>query len=231
MKNYVLVGDIHSQSDKLLRAIDFIQRTIENYHIIFLGDLFDSRTEFSDSVKVFHTVFNLKSATVLQSNHQNKLIRYLRGNDITASHGLNRTIEEFENSTISKYDLLKWLESFPYGVVFKDKFSLEYRCSHAYFSSKLYVPKEYDNEYEINIVNRGTESKCIYGIHKNSDRVHWWKEKSENSWIRVAGHYHTLHMDLENTKSLVLDGECGNDGGFLCVYDVNKQSIRLFGDT
>lgn len=228
MKNYVLVGDIHSQSTKLLNALDTIQRTIENYHIIFLGDIFDSRTTFSDSVKVFHTIFNLKSCTVLQSNHQNKLIRYLKGNDVTLNHGLDRTVHEFENSTISKTGLLSWLESFPYGVVFKDQTGLEYRCSHAYFSSRLFVPMEYENEYHISLVNRKTEAKCLYGLRKDSDRIQWWRENNENSWIRVAGHYHTIHIDLENTKSLVLDGECGSDGGALVVYDVNKQTMFCF---
>jgi hypothetical protein len=231
MKNYVIIGDIHSQYLKLDSALKFIQSSIQDYHIIFLGDIFDSRTEYSNSVDVYNTIKSLydnKRCSVLQSNHQDKLIRYLKGNNVLANHGLDRTIEDFQNSDIDTQEVLEWLVSLPYGLTFKDNSGLEYRCAHAYFSSKFFVPEGYENEYEIHHVSKSTKSKSIYGPIVDNSRLLWWNVESQLSWVRVAGHYHTLHIDLDFSKSLVLDAECGNDDGKLSVYDVNNRKNYLF---
>lgn len=231
MKNYVIIGDIHSQYLKLNEALNFIEDNIQDYHIIFLGDIFDSRTEYSNSVDVYKTIKSLhenRRCSVLQSNHQDKLIRYLKGNNVLANNGLERTLEDFQNSDIDTQEVLDWLLRFPYGLTFRDNSGLEYRCSHAYFSSKFFVPDCYENEYEIHLVSKATKSKSIYGPIVNDSRLLWWNTESQLSWIRVAGHYHTLHIDLDFTKSLVLDSECGNDGGKLSVYDVNSRKNYLF---
>lgn len=231
MKNYVLVGDIHSQYLQLYNAFKYIQENIQDYHIIFLGDLFDSRTEYSNSLGVYELTRELQNqnkCTILQSNHQDKLIRYLKGNQVYLNNGLDITLEDFKNSNVSNEELLEWLQSFSYGLVFKDKNNLEYRCSHAYFSSKFFVPEEYTDEFQIHVVSKQTKSKCLYGIIQDHQRVEWWKQDSSHSWIRVAGHYHQVHIDLERTKSIVLDGECGSDNGKLYIYDVNSQQSHFF---
>ena len=231
MKNYVLVGDIHSQYLQLLNAFKFIEQTVQDYYIIFLGDLFDSRTEYSNSVSVYELIKHLQDknlCTILQSNHQDKLIRHFKGNNVFLNNGLDRTLEDFKKSNISNEEVLDWLQSFSYGVAFKDQNHLEYRCSHAYFSSKFFIPEEYPEEYHISVVSKHTKSKCLYGIVKDNQRVEWWNQNSPHSWIRVAGHYHKVHIDLENTKSIVLDGECGNDNGKLYIYNVNSQQHYSF---
>ena len=231
MKNYFIIGDIHSQYSQLAAAIDNIDNSCDDYHIIFLGDIFDSRTEESNSVDVYYAIKSLYEknlCTVIQSNHQDKFIRYLKGNSVAINHGLDRTIEDFNNSTVDKAELLEWLLSFPYGVAFKDNLGLEYRCAHAYFSSKIFVPNEYEDEYLVHLASKHTKSKFIYGLTVNNSRFFWWEEPSQLPWIRVAGHYHKLRIDYEYSKSLVLDAECGSDGGLLCVYDVNNRQNYLF---
>jgi hypothetical protein len=231
MKNYVLIGDIHSQYDQLNSALKFIQNNIKNYYIIFLGDLFDSRTNSSNSVDVYHKIqhlINCNKGVVLQSNHQNKHIRWMKGNSVYLNNGLDQTIKDFTDSDVDVKQLLQWLISFPYAIAFKDKYGLEYRCAHAYFSSKLFVPTKYDEEYLIYDVSNSTQKKCLYGIMENNERLEWWNQKSNHSWIRVAGHYHRVHIDLKTTKSIVLDGECGGEGGKLHIYDVNSKKSYLF---
>lgn len=231
MKNYVLVGDIHSQYHQLVSALNFIEKNIENYYVVFLGDLFDSRNSSSDSVNVFHTVKNLeknKKCVVLKSNHQDKHIRYLKGHSVYLNNGLDKTIEDFQTESFDNSEILNWLDGFPYGLVFKDKYGTEYRCSHAYFSSKLYVPNDYEEEYLIYDVSKSTKKKCLYGIIQDNSRIEWWNNSTDRDWIRVAGHYHKVHIDLETTKSIVLDGECGDKNGKLYIYDVNNRKSYNF---
>jgi hypothetical protein len=232
MKNYILVSDVHSQYDNLRRAVDFVQENIENYFFIFLGDLFDSRNSISQSVEVYKLVRELESqnlAIVLQSNHQWKLYRYLKGNNVFISEDLQKSIQDFENSDVSSEEFFDWLSNLAFGVAFRDSSQREYRAAHAYFSSNLYVASNYSDIYRIDVVSSKNRDKLLYGIlNRDRERIEWWNESSSNDWIRVAGHYHNVHIDIENTKSIVLDSGSGKDDGVLSIYDVNNQSIHSF---
>jgi hypothetical protein len=228
--NYVLIGDIHSQYSKLQSALNFIDKNIDNYHIIFLGDTFDSRCQESDSVSVYKTIRELQNsnkATLLQSNHQWKLQRYLYGNPVTTDLALQKTIEDFKNSDVSEQELLQWLESLSFACAFRDDKGQEYRCAHAYHSSKLFIPKTYEGIYLTKIVSRKMRDKLLYGAIFNEERVLWWNEESKQDWIRCSGHYHTLFVSLEN-KSIVLDSCCGEDGGMLSIFNVNRSELHQF---
>lgn len=221
--NFSLISDIHSQAQQLSDALDYCQKN--NLTPLFLGDLFDSKCEDSDSMGVYNLVRNAQenmNAIIIQSNHQNKLIRYLRGNDVVQNFGLDKTIAELQSLDQSK--LLSWLESFPYAIVFKDKNNLEYRVSHAYFSSQIDVP-EYVNFYLFYELPKKHQQQMLYGIFSGKDRINWWENKSHNNWIRVCGHYHHVHID---DHSIVLDGCCGEDGGKLLMYDVNQKQLHQF---
>jgi hypothetical protein len=51
MTNFVLMGDVHSVQSKFNLALNYIKENIEDYHLIMLGDVFDSRC--SESAKDF----------------------------------------------------------------------------------------------------------------------------------------------------------------------------------
>lgn len=228
--NYVLIGDVHSQAKNLKAALKFIQKEIKNSRVVFLGDLFDSKNSYSDSFGVYDLVkeaeLNL-NAIVLQSNHQDKLIRYLRGNQILLNNGLDTTISELSNH-ISLDDLYDWLIRQPFGIVFKDIYDVEFRCAHAYFSDEIKVP-QYEEEYFIRAIKKDHKHQFLYGTQDlKRNRIEWWTQNNqEQSFIRVAGHYRNLTIDLNN-KSIVLDSCCGDANGKLSIYDVNSRQLHQF---
>lgn len=66
---------------------------------------------------------------------------------------------------------------------------------------------------------------CLYGSRTQSGgRNFWWLKPTLNSrsWVRVAGHYHQVHLGLDNL-SLVLDGSCGDPGGTLVCWDTRLE--------
>lgn len=230
MKNYALIGDVHSHSTRLMDALNYC---VENDLIpVLLGDIFDSREVMSESVKVYQMVRHAQDtlgAVVLQSNHQNKLIRYLKGNKVILNHGLDRTVEDFEKSPEGDMGELKeWLESLPYGFVFRDKHGEEYRCAHAYFSSRIEIP-EYEESFEVTptMVNSKIRNVMIYGPVNSEGRIPWWESPRRYPWRMAAGHYHIV---VEKDHCLVMDGQCGDDreDAFLPLYDVNKKLLRRF---
>ena len=120
---FLLIGDVHGCYDELQELID------EQYHlknidsttaIIFLGDLVDKGPKIKETLKLFNSLKeSLKNVYTILGNHEDKLKRYLRGNNVSITHGLDKTIEQLHLEDIqSKYaqELLLQLESLPYTI-------------------------------------------------------------------------------------------------------------------
>lgn len=227
--NFALISDVHSQAHLLKLALDYCSD--HNLTPLFLGDLFDSRVENSDSASVYFQVkeqVEKNSAICIQSNHQNKLLRHIKGNNVFIGEDLEKTLNDFKEANISLKEVYDFLDPMPYGVVFKDKNQIEYRVAHAYFSSRIEVP-EYSDFcliYEDKLT-KSTKSTMLYGpIEKeNRLRIEWWKNNRTRDYVLVSGHYHVTCI---NENSLVLDPECGSPGGALGLYDVNNKVLRKF---
>jgi hypothetical protein len=228
MTNFVLMGDVHSVHSKFNLALNYIKENIEDYHLIMLGDVFDSRCSESNSVAIYREIRNNENVTVIHSNHQWKLQQHLKGNNVIIDEALQRTLDDFANSDVDDSELYEWLENLPFSVSFRDKDGLEYRCAHAYHSSKLYVQRNYDGIHCVHDVSRVMRDKLIYGgKDRDGNRLQWWKNSSDNDWIRCSGHYHKLEISYEN-KSIVLDSGCGENDGLLSIFDVNSRSLHQF---
>jgi hypothetical protein len=229
MSNFALISDVHSQAHLLELALEHCSN--HNLTPLFLGDLFDSRVENSNSVSVYHQVkeqIENNSAICIQSNHQNKLLRYIKGNNVFVGEDLQRTLDDFKEANISLEEVYEFLNAMPYGVVFKDKNQREYRVAHAYFSSRIEVP-EYEDLcliYEDRL-NKSTKSVMLYGpvLREDRTRVEWWRNNRTQDYVMVSGHYHTTCI---NENSIVLDPECGSAEGGLGLYGVNNRVLKKF---
>lgn len=229
--NYVLIGDIHSQANKLKEALSYIRKNIQNSRIIFLGDIFDSKQEYSDSCLVYKLVREAEidlGAITIQSNHQDKFIRYYRGNNTQINNGLDKTIEDLQQQNISIEEVYQWLIRQSFGVVFRDKYGVEFRCAHAYFSSDLNI-MNYEDEYLVKALSTKHKHEFLYGLQDSKKkRINWWEnDNTHEKFIRVSGHYKTVYLNLDN-KTLILDSCCGEIGGLLSIYDVNSRTIHQF---
>lgn len=229
--NFAVIGDIHSDSRKLFLALDYCREN--NLTPILLGDIFDSRITFSDSVGVYQLIKDYQSTNTLfclHSNHLDKLQRYLIGNNVIINNGLEKTIEDFKRSSISSEELLSFIVKLPYGIAFKSSKGIEYRCAHAYFPTSLEITLS-QTYYLVRTVTKKDKNKFLYGpIRKeNNQRIEWWNQVQDKTWIRVAGHYHQI-LENKNTNSLVLDGSCGSseENGCLPLYDVDNEILLTF---
>ena len=234
MKRLALIGDIHSQIAPLRAAWRWCQH--HNLTPLFLGDLFDSRTATSDTVAVYNLVREIQAQTdaiVLNSNHQDKLMRVLRGNPVRLDFvpELKRSLAEFDEAGVDRDELLSWLNTCPYGYVFRDSVGTEYRCAHAMFPSWLPIPY-YEVDHCVTEASNKAKDLFLYGPRNREtrERVEWWLLESEREFVRVSGHYHVV---FNGPKSLVLDGGCGGgqwvkDAGALVLWDVEAKSLVTF---
>jgi hypothetical protein len=230
-QNFALISDVHSQAHLLELALEYCDN--HNLTPLFLGDLFDSRVENSNSVSVYRQVkeqIKNNSAICIQSNHQNKLLRHIKGNNVFIGEDLQKTLDDFHRENISLEEIYEFLSKMPYGVVFKDKYQKEYRVAHAYFSSRIEV-SDYEDFcliYEDKL-NKSTKSVMLYGPveRETRSRIEWWKNNQTKDYVMVSGHYHTVCI---NENSIVLDPESGSSGGALGLYDVNNKVLKKFYD-
>ncbi len=249
-KTLVIIGDVHSQHQKLEAALEWIKNEYppESTQVIFLGDCWDSRLDnqeenyppYSDPLQTYLMIRNCvdnHGDILLQSNHQEKLLRYLKHNladikpnPVTVNYGLQYTIEQFINhlTVEEKMELHDWLAALQYHVVI-DSYDLQhdtqtsFLCSHAYFNTAA------------NLQNPSKKHKqeALYGLlDDDNKRVDWWSDDNPITFygfspnaVRVGGHYHLVHRGLNQR---VLDAGCGSTGGQLCVHIPAYGLYQLF---
>lgn len=227
MSAVCFISDVHSQYNRLQKAVDYAES--QNLRIIFLGDLFDTKIKYSDSVGTLNLVRDCvnRGHFCINSNHQSKLIRHLRGNKVVKNNGLDRTIDDFERGGVDLEKLHNFLNSFAYGVIFRNSHGKEFRAAHAYFCDSITV-KEYNKFRFIygRSLSKNQKKMMIYGIlDRDYQRRMWWENPNENqNFVRVAGHYHVVHTD---NQSVVIDSGCG-EGGALSLYNADTRLIKEF---
>ncbi len=107
-----IIGDVHGCCDELealLQKLGYVfseepardtyarlYRHPEGRKAIFLGDLVDRGPRILDLVQLARNMVLAGSALALPGNHDSKLVRKLRGRDVQVTHGLEKTLAEFE---------------------------------------------------------------------------------------------------------------------------------------
>jgi protein phosphatase len=100
-----LIGDVHGCFDELetlLEKLGYVrdEQNIfshpQSRRIIFLGDLVDRGPNVVGVLQLVLGMLEAGGAFWLPGNHDNKFYRYLKGNPFRISHGLDKTIQQFE---------------------------------------------------------------------------------------------------------------------------------------
>lgn len=102
--NLDIIGDIHGcylEFEELTKKLGYVWSTglpvhPDGRHLAFVGDLTDRGPESIKTANlVWELAMNKKSAFYVPGNHCNKLYRYLLGNKVQTTHGLETTVSEF----------------------------------------------------------------------------------------------------------------------------------------
>jgi protein phosphatase len=126
-----IIGDVHGCFDELALLIAKLGYRIdpqsmaaahpEGRKLIFLGDLCDRGPE---NIKVLQLVMRTVAAGgahCVIGNHDFKLLKFLKGRQVTRTHGLDGTIAELEDATAEfRAEVGKFLESLISHYVFDD---------------------------------------------------------------------------------------------------------------
>lgn len=96
---YYIIGDIHGYFDKLLSLISIIEAEYkEGDEVIFLGDYIDRGPQSYEVIEFLVDYSKRRETVFLKGNHEDMLLRYLKGEKIQDMYIVNGGAE-----TISSY--------------------------------------------------------------------------------------------------------------------------------
>jgi protein phosphatase len=121
-----IIGDVHGCLDELLELLRVLGWQVEGdcpmhpdgRKAVFVGDLIDRGPNSVGVLQLVRRTVEAGVAYAVIGNHDEKLIRYLRGRKVQVSHGLERTLQELEaHPEPLRHELRVFLESLPSHLV------------------------------------------------------------------------------------------------------------------
>lgn len=125
-----IIGDVHGccyELEKLLRNMGYeadgegVWRHPKGRKAVFCGDLVDRGSRNLDVLRLVRGMIRAGSGLSVIGNHDDKLLRFLKGNPVRIAHGLEGTYGEVKRlSEGEKEELRAFLESLPAHLVLDD---------------------------------------------------------------------------------------------------------------
>lgn len=234
MKKTIVLGDIHSNYQALKHIVDKYQPDMYNY--IFLGDYSDYREDDdkSDYVSTMLIIMNYVknyNAVALLGNHDDKLLRWFKGNKVDEKEGFINTLKDLncDANNHLKEQIYKFLLTLPLTYQ-KIVNGIEYQFAHAYFPQEQEIfARSLDSTAK---EWKAYREHCIWGVprrfnlttNKHERVFHWNEERYINlvpkNTIKVCGHYHMCHRD---DKFIILDGT-----PHIAIYIIEDNYFECF---
>lgn len=122
-----IIGDVHSCFQELSELMDVLGHQwdkTEAVHIpcdgrkiVFLGDLMDRGPHPLTCYTYARMMVEKGYASWVLGNHCDKLRRWAMGRDVRQSHGLHKTVREFERAGMDKRQVAEFLNSLPLYLI------------------------------------------------------------------------------------------------------------------
>ncbi len=118
-----IVGDVHGCCDELEELLAKLGYAGGGHpdvrRAIFVGDLVDRGPRIVDVLRLVRNMCEDGHAFCVPGNHDWKLVRWMRGQNVTVAHGLAQSIEEVSRlSGDEKADAMRFLAGLPSHYVF-----------------------------------------------------------------------------------------------------------------
>ena len=212
----VIVGDIHGCLPELLALVQKLDAEgFGNRKIVFVGDFADRGPANAGTLELIADMVEQGRALAVKGNHDDKLLRYLKGANVKLGHGLQGTVNQIEGRPDSKElkeKLLKFLGGLPLYLTLDDGKLI---VSHAGIDDNMIGQAD----------NGAVRSFCLYGKTTGRkmengfpERIDWAKERviTDISPMIVYGHHAAQNAYIINKTAMVDTGVCF--GGNLSAY-------------
>lgn len=213
-----IIGDVHgclAELEKLIRKLgyrenDGIYSRQDNRKLIFVGDIVDRGPDSLGVIRLIMKLCCQNIAFMVLGNHDDRLLRYLKGNAVEVKHGLETTAEEFRNvSAEEKQEIIRFLENTPTYYVLDGGNLLAVHAG---------IKESYVGKYTKKI-----REFCLYGLTTGEIneigipvRLDWARDYKGDTLI-VYGHTPRLYVYRQNNAICVDTG---------CVFMNRLSALR-----
>jgi len=105
---YAVIGDIHGCVKEFEKLVSIIRKEYgEDCLIISAGDTVDRGDYNIETIELCMSMYEEGNFLEVQSNHNHKFVRWLKGEYVKISYGMQKTVEQFDKLPESKKEELK----------------------------------------------------------------------------------------------------------------------------
>lgn len=213
---YDIIGDIHScyyELEELLIQLGYTHDDMfsfkppEGRQVVLVGDITDRGWHPHAVFCTVETMMREGSLVMAKGNHDDKLQRWAKGNNVQLLHGLDATVEKLEKAGVHKERILDLFNSTPQFLILDDG---KLVIAHAAWK---------DRYKDIDPFSKRCRSWCLFGpttgkvINGLPDRIDWAikREVGKDSPIIVHGHSPVREVRVVN-KVWNVDTGCAFGG-------------------
>lgn len=204
---YIIIGDVHGCYIELIKLLiktgckeeNGIYVPPKNHTVIFTGDIVDKGPENRKCFYLIRDMVKAKHAILVMGNHDDKFMRYCKGNNVVQNHGLEKTVPQFNDE--DKEEIVEFLQT----------------CPKYYYDGDIVVAHAYWEEFILKIKKeRDVKGHCFYGPTTGRklenglpERIDWpaVRKATNKSPIIFYGHYPYKEVRSIN-KTFGMDTGC-----------------------
>lgn len=223
---YDIIGDLHGclfELQILIKKLGYRQNVHPEQRIpVFVGDLVDRGPTSIDTLNYVMDMVKNNLALMVRGNHDDRLLRYLNGRNVTLSHGLKKTIRQIDNSDTNKKVLAEFLDTIPYF--------------HMLDNDKLVVTHgAWKQEFaDLDPFSKACRAWCLFMPNKGLGpdgfpiRIDWASERKvkEDSPLIVYGHQPYREVRVLN-KTYGIDTGCVFGGKLTCLRYPEMEIVQV----
>ncbi|MGH1418767.1 MAG: AAA family ATPase [Hyphomicrobiaceae bacterium] len=230
-----IIGDVHGCCDELIALMSklgytvsmtkegevwkIVTQTPPGRTLVFVGDLVDRGPDTPGVLRLAMHMVGCGQALCVPGNHDNKLMRWLRGNDVTLTHGLDKSATQLANEPDEwRPKIEKFVADLP-SHLWLDEGRLA--VAHAGIKASL-----------IGRVSRRVYMFCLYGETSGETdefglpiRYNWAAEYSGDTAI-VYGHTPVPEANWLN-NTMCLDTGCCFGGKLTALRWPEKEVVSV----
>jgi protein phosphatase len=228
-----IIGDIHGclyELYQLLEKLDYewdnktcLYKPSEGRKAISVGDIVSRGRSSATTYGFVKNMIEAGYMLAVCGNHDDKIKRWAKGNNVSLMHGDDKTAEDFERQGIPKESIYKFLKSLPFYLSLDDK--------------KLVIVHAAWRESLINRSNfhKKCRSWCLYGPttgevdeHGLPVRIDWACQRTlrDDSPIIVYGHQPHASVKIVN-KTYGIDTGCVFGGHLTALRYPEMELIQV----
>ena len=211
-----VIGDIHGCYKVLKERMDSVD--LEKDAVIFVGDYFDRGIQNAEVFKYMDSIKDLPNVFMCIGNHEQRILKYLRGEDVSNTQFYNNTLVQLMKDGITD----KMIKSFCRSLITCAYFTFNdenYIVSHGGLSAPWVFATIPDSIY-------------IHGVGKYEDMQNVCDTYSAGtSTIQIFGHRNNEDVPIKIND--VCYNVCGfpEYGGELKSVQITRQGIKCSGNT